>query len=347
MAVLAPAHIGENARRQAPSLVRAGPSDASPVPVARPATLTILAVDVAGKGVPVQVALPALEVLVANHLIAAHVLAVGGAKTPSDPTALPLTFLPRQVVRGHATPTKDAAFVPVGVPTGKVVPSPDRPCEAVVVQVVRVATPRPLETRTKATNVAKVPVPALDVPRPGLEALTTIQVVMVVPRPVAVVDHAAALLLPVQEVLLDEGRRLPVTKVRDEAVVAIPPVLVTVEEARQAVAVLVGQVARVRRRLAATARADPAVAAQVEAPADDAFPVVGPIPEARAIDVAVVRVARRPLAVRPTTPGVAEATVQTVALVGTQDGVVGVGLVTGGVEKTWTTFLTVEGQTTA
>lgn len=105
--------------------------------------------------------------------------------------------------------------------------------------------------------------------------------------------------------------------------------------------------ARFRGRIAAATRAYPAVATQVEASTDDTFPLVGAVSQTRSVDAAIVRVARRTLALRTACPVLTKASVLVLSLMSTENGIVGVILVASGVESTRSTFCPLEGQTTA
>lgn len=162
---------------------------------------------------------------------------------------------------------------------------------------------------------------------PRVEAFEAPQIGLARVRRLTAVDHAAALLLSLQELLLDGRRRLSIAKIRDEAV-ATTLSATTPQEAGKAVAILVGKVAGLCSGLTATACADPATAAQIEASADDAFLIVRQLSSPWTLDVAIGSTTQRPFAVARTSTVIAETTTKFLALVGAKNRLDSVAIVT-------------------
>lgn len=280
--------VGQNTGREVPTLARQRAPNALPSPLARPTTVALLSVDVASERIPIQEAASALEVPMVDHPVAPHSVTVGGDEVPLDPTSRIRTVAARETILRDAAPAKDTTIAPVSAVLGEVAAPPNRPCETVVVQVGREVPPRPLETtRPEASDITEVPIPPLDLPRARREALATTEVGVVGARPVGVVDHTTTLLLPIQVDVLDGVGGSAIPKLREETVMAILTARVAVEEAREAMAILVGEATRVRRGLATATRAYPTATTEVNAPADDAVPLVGVVPPTRTVDTTV------------------------------------------------------------
>lgn len=155
----------------------------------------------------------------------------------------------------------------------EIMPSADRPGEAIFIQVSGLPASRPSEVWTEITVLAALHVVGRHLSRSRLEPFEAPQVGLTCISRITAVDHAAALLFSLQEPLLDGRRRVSIAELRDKAVA--PTFSATApEEAGKAMAFLVRQVAGLCSRLTATTRANPTAAAQVETSADDAVLVV-------------------------------------------------------------------------
>lgn len=231
MSMLSSTNVRKNASQQTSSLVSSRPSETLSGSLAWPTSNTSLSINVASKWIPIQIATTTFESAVTNHLESTYILAVGVLLSSANLPTITQPFLSWKIVRKQASTAKDATVVSVSVLLSEVATPPYRPSETLVVQVGRIVGPSWAGPRAEVTNVTKIPIPSLDVPWPELETLNATKVALLVSRPIELVNHATTLLLPIQEILLDDERWLPITKLRDETVVTVLATLVAIEEA--------------------------------------------------------------------------------------------------------------------